>query len=385
MKKTLPILSISFRPFFILAALIAVVNPVAWILNYQGHLSLPLTNVSPMFWHGHEMIFGFSGALIAGFILTASANWTSSSPYSGGPLLFLISLWLLERISYFLPLNESMLFFTMNLFFPTLTIMLLIKLLNFPKQKYVFIPILMILTIAKFSHSWGNLFSHDLIEVSGRHTATSIIRLIVLLIAGRVTPFFTRKKIEGVEITLPAWINPVSLIPIALLVVPWPESTPRTFLALVYLVAILGNITRQLMWKPHKTIKVPILFILHIGIALINLSLIQEFVGLFNENMYFAKANLHMLMTGGLGTVAMGIMSRVSLGHTGRVIEADKTVVLAYFCVIFGALLRVVTPLFFPDSYIESLYFSSSIWALGFLIFIIRFWGVLTGPRPDGK
>ena len=84
------ILSISFRPFFILAALIAVINPSLWVLSYLGYLSLPLYSVDPLFWHAHEMIFGFTGAIIAGFILTASANWTSSVPYQGNPLLFLV-------------------------------------------------------------------------------------------------------------------------------------------------------------------------------------------------------------------------------------------------------------------------------------------------------
>jgi uncharacterized protein involved in response to NO len=112
-----PVLSIGFRPFFLLAALIAIINPTIWVSLYTGSSSIFL-NVDPLFWHGHEMIFGFSGALIAGFILTASANWTKTTPYQGKALILLITFWLLERISYFFSFNDYLQFILSNTFFP---------------------------------------------------------------------------------------------------------------------------------------------------------------------------------------------------------------------------------------------------------------------------
>lgn len=385
MSKMSPLLSISFRPFFILAALIATINPILWVFNYLEHLSLPLAVVDPLFWHGHEMTFGFTGALIAGFILTASANWTNSEPYQGKALLFLILLWIIERFSYFLPLDESFLFILMNLFFPALSFMLLRKLWHFPKQKYVFMPILLGLTIGKLLHSYGSLYSLDYLEISGREVAVGLIRLIILLIAGRVIPFFTRKKIEGVEIELPKWINPISLFPVVLLVFPWPENTPKTLLAVILAVAIIANISRQLMWKPLVTFKVPILYILHIGIAFINLELILELVGLFDDEVHFTQAALHLLLAGGLGVIGIGIMTRVSLGHTGRVIKADLWTKIAYLLIIIGSITRVIVPIYFSDYYVKSLHIASGMWTLGFLIFLLRYFRILIAPRPDGK
>ena len=210
MRSNSHLFNISFRPFFILAALIAFINPLVWVLSYLGHLPLPLNLVDPLFWHGHEMLFGFSGALIAGFILTASANWTSSEPYQGNTLMVLSALWVLERVSYFLPLNLHLQFILLNLFFPFLLFLLFLKLRNFPKQKYVFIPILLGLTLGKIFHSFEHIYEVDAIELHGKEIAAGLVRFIVLLIAGRVVPFFTRKKIQGLQIVMPAWSNPMA-------------------------------------------------------------------------------------------------------------------------------------------------------------------------------
>lgn len=385
MSKLFSIFSISFRPFFVLAALIAFFNPIVWVSSYLGHLHLSLNSVGPLFWHGHEMIFGFSGALIAGFILTSSASWTNSKPYQGKPLLLLTIAWCIERVSYFLPFNTHVQFVLMNIFFPMLLVMLFIKLRNFPKQRNIFIPILLGITVAKLLHSFGNIYAVDFLETSGKDIAIGLIRFIILLIAGRVIPFFTRKKIEGIEINLPRWINPIALIPVVLLSFSWPETIPRFVLSVLFLLAIIGNVTRQLMWKPLTTIKVPILFILHIGVAFINIGLILEFLGLYDDQMNLTQAALHMLMAGGLGVVSMGIMTRVTLGHTGRVIEADKWTVLVYLFIILGSLVRVFVPICFPSHYLESLYFASVLWTLGFLLFLLRYLNILVMPRPDGK
>jgi uncharacterized protein involved in response to NO len=331
------------------------------------------------------MIFGFSGALIAGFILTACANWTNSEPYQGLPLIILSVFWGLERVSYFLPLNVHLQFVLMNLFFPMLFIMLFIKLRKFPKQRNVFIPIILTITVAKLLHSMGNIYSIDYLESSGKEISIGIIRLIVLLIAGRVIPFFSRKKIEGIDIKIPNWLNPFALIPIVLLAFPWPESTPKILLASLYLIAITGNVTRQFLWKPLKTIKVPILFILHIGIAFINISLFLEYLGLFYSQINFTQAPLHLLLAGGLGTIGIGIMTRVSLGHTGRDIKADQWTKLIYLLIVVGSLIRVFVPVLFPAYYFNTLHVASILWSSGFLIFLLKYTNILVNPRPDGK
>jgi len=385
MTKNLPILSISFRPFFLLAALVAVINPTIWKLSYLGHISFPSNLVDPLFWHGHEMVFGFTGALIAGFILTASAKWTKSVPYQGKSLLIIIFLWLVERFAYFLAINDNLKFALLNLFFPALSIMLLRKLWHFPKQRNIFMPILLGLTLGKAFHSWGSIYSVNYLAVSGREMAIGLIRLIILLIAGRVIPFFTKNKIQGVQINLPPWINLISLFSIALLAVPWPESTPKLFLVTILTVAVIANILRQFLWKPQVTLKVPILYILHIGVGLINIELILKLIGIFNPKVHFTHASLHLLLAGGLGVVGMGIMTRVTLGHTGRAIRANFWTGLSYLSIVLGTLLRVFVPIFISEFYFQSLHISSGLWTLGFAIFLLRYTKIMFTQRPDGK
>jgi len=384
MSKIPAVLSISFRPFFILVAMIAIVNPIAWAFSYAGYFQMNLVNVSSLFWHGHEMIFGFFGAMIAGFILTASANWTGSEPYKGLPLLGLVLVWLLERFSYFLPLGRPSLFVLSNLFFPLLAVMLLLKLINFPKHKYVFIPILLLLMTGKLLNSWGYLFENEAFEVLGRDVATGTLRLIVLLIAGRVIPFFTSKKI-GLQLSVPPILNVVSLVSVTLLIVPWEPIFGKSFVAVLLAVAVVGNTCRLFYWRPEKVIKIPILFILHIGVFFIIASLMLKILALYYAQLSFSKAPLHLLMAAGLGTVGVGIMSRVSLGHTGRVIAADSWVCLSYVLVVSGGLIRVLVPLILPSLYLSSLIVSALLWSGGFMIFFIRFWTILTTARPDGR
>lgn len=383
MKRIPAILSIGFRPFFIGVALLAVINPIIWILNYGGHIEVGLQNVSLLFWHGHEMLFGFTGAMIAGFLLTASANWTNSKPYSGWALFLLVAFWFVERVSYLLPIDKIFLLILSNIFFPTLTVMLFLKLVRFPKHKYIFVPILCTLTVASVLHSWGYLFSEGPFELAGKNLAIGVIRFVVLLIAGRVIPFFTFKKI-GTKVEVNPIINSVSLVSVALLVLPFNLINGGHYVqTLLFVVAAVSNSIRQAQWRPEKTIKIPILFILHIGIAFVNLSMLFSFIEVYYPLVGLFHSSLHLLMAAGVGTVGIGIMSRVSLGHTGRVIRADQWIQLSYILIVFGGAARVIVPLLFPGMLLNSFVMSALLWSGGFSLFLFRFLKILVTSRPD--
>lgn len=380
------LLSISFRPFFLLAALMATINPILWSLVYRGSIVLPLQSCDPMFWHAHEMLFGFSGAIIAGFLLTASANWTGSAPYRGASLAFLITLWILERVVYFLPLSNEASLLLMNLFFPAMLVMLLIKLWNFPKQKYVFVPLIFLFCVSKFIHSWGYLFSSvsaGELAPLGKGMMIGAIRFLLLLIAGRVIPFFTRRKLGNILNQVPALLNISSLVSVILLIFPWSLYGLKVIPTFILPIALISNGLRQVTWRPKRAASVPMLLILHIGVGFIELSLLVDFLSLFSTFAEETKAGLHLLMAGGMGVVAIGMMTRVSLGHTGRVIKADRPIKLAYFLIITGALARVSIPMVAPEVFTSLLGVIASLWSGGFLIFIIRFLPILCSPRAD--
>jgi uncharacterized protein involved in response to NO len=123
MNKTPALLTVGFRPFFLITAIIGVLNPTLWASVFKGYTKVNLAT-DAMFWHGHEMLFGFTGALIAGFLLTASANWTGKKPISGFKLSLLIAVFLFGQISYFFPIDLELLVVVSNLFLPLLAIML---------------------------------------------------------------------------------------------------------------------------------------------------------------------------------------------------------------------------------------------------------------------
>lgn len=382
MNQFKSVLSIGFRPFFLLASLIAVINPTFWVSSFIGY-----SDISPMgstlFWHSHEMVFGFTTALIAGFLLTASANWTGTKPYSGTPLAFLILFWLIERSSFFLGLNEITFLILSNIFLPLFIILVAIKLNKFPAQKYVFIPFLTALFLAKFMHAYGFFYSVDIAELTGLSSGVALIRFLLFLLAGRVLPFFTRKKLGLSDFAVPNKANMFALFPLILL------ATPLTQINHVYTVilvlAIIGNLYRNFLMFAKGAQKVPMLWVLHLGINLLVLGLVLELLSIYFPDLNQNQEALHATMAGGLGVVSMGIMTRVSLGHTGRVIKATGPMVAAYLSIALGALLRVFIPMLAPDYYETSLHYASGFWTLGFLYFFFKFAKILWCPRPDGK
>lgn len=375
MFKDHPVLSVSFRPFFLLAALIATINPTLWASIYLGRFDLAL-NSDPLYWHGHEMLFGFTSALIAGFLFTASAHWTNTEPYRGKSLLLLVTLWIIERMSFFLPIPKEVYFLSSNIFLPTVLAFAVYKLKNHKKQLIPFSVILTGITLSKIIYSFGNTYKFYDWESFGKMMGVGILRILIFLIAGRVLPFFTMKKIGHVQIDVPKSIQILSIASLVPLVL---ENCPPIF----YLLAFIFNISRQFFWRPWLSLKIPILFVLNLGVFLINLELFIEWFNSFNDFFSFSQAGLHLFLAGGLGVVAIGIMTRVSLGHTGRNIHANNWTLVAYSFILIGAMIRFVVPVLFPEKFLASIHFASGFWTSGFLIFLIVYGKILWSKRVD--
>lgn len=375
MLKDHPVLSVSFRPFFLLAALIATINPTLWASIYLGRFNLAL-NSDPLYWHGHEMLFGFTGALIAGFLFTASAHWTNTRPYQGKALLLLVAMWIVERMSFFLPVPKEIYFLLSNIFLPTVLVFAVNKLKNHRKQLIPFSAILTGMTLSKLIYSFGNTYEFYEWESFGKMMGVGILRILILLIAGRVLPFFTMKKIGDVQIDVPKFIQILSIATLLPLVF---KDCPPVF----YFFAFIVNFSRQIFWRPWLSFKIPILFVLNLGVFLINVELFIEWFNSFNDSFSFAQSALHLFLAGGLGVVAIGIMTRVSLGHTGRNIHANNWTLVAYSFILIGAMIRFVIPVLFPENFLSSIHFASGFWTSGFLIFLIVYGKILWTKRVD--
>jgi len=372
-SDNLPLLMQPFRLFFLGTALFATLGMLAWGLFL--HLGMLPAGVLPaLYWHGHEMLFGFAGALMAGFMLTAVANWTGRATTRPITLIVLAAVWLLARllflypgkIPYVLPATLDV------LFFPLLAL-------------YVSLPIIA-------ARSWHNLFLIPLLLLFALldllfHMAVrgfigipptrilvwviDLLALLMLVMGGRVIPFFTSRRFPQVHIPRWRWLDWSVNAGAALLFVVdilWPASSVVAILSLV--VSLLA-LVRLMAWQPYCGLAEPMLWVLYLGYLWLAVGLALRGVALLTGSLTEITA-LHAITAGALGSLSIGMMTRVALGHTGRPLKAGYAMSGAFLLVNVAALLRIITPGFLP--------LAALLWALAFVIYLVRFVPVHLGP-----
>ncbi|MGH1415166.1 MAG: NnrS family protein [Pelagimonas sp.] len=381
------LLSAGYRVFFLLAGLSAIWIILVWEIWQAslGDISLPSAQ-PPHLWHAHEMIFGYGGAAIAGFLLTAAPSWTKSGPE---PMTFFAAtsgLWLAGRLAIWwsgsLPLTAVALIDL--LFLPILAGRILQTLLKRPK------PQQMILLVAILIFWSGNVLVHlewvgitaDTADRGLRGGLLSLCALIMIL-GGRVTPAFTRNAMlrSGRETGLPAnptplavaSIAPALLTPIALL-----TGAPHWVTGTLALAAGIFGLARTALWRGTWAYKQPIIWTLHLSYALNALGFVLLGAASFD---FATEINaLHMLGIGGVGGMTLAVMSRAALGHSGRNLIAPKAIVLAYVLIPLAALLRTAASLW-PTIYMTGILLSGALWVLAFTLYTVALWPVFWGER----
>lgn len=377
-----PILHYGFRPFFFLAALHAGLAVPLWLGIYLGGFDIggPL---SGLYWHAHEMLFGYVGAVIAGFILTAIPNWTGRFPLSGLPLAAFVGLWLAGRVAcLFSP--DPWLAMAVDMAFPiTLAFVVWREVMAGKNWKNAPVAVM----IALFACASGadhlsaaGLLNHDL----GQRLALAVAAMLIALIGGRIIPSFTRNwLVKQAGRPLPAPFGPLDKAALATTgaaMTVW-VVLPGTILVGVLLLAAGALLAARLYrWRGLATFGEPILFVLHIGYGWLSAALALLGLAMLSPVMVPQSAALHALTAGAIGTMTLGVMTRASLGHTGRAIVADRFVAAMYVMVFAGALLRVVAP-FLDQIYLPVLASGGALWAGAFLLFAVRYAPILWSRR----
>lgn len=379
--STPPILQYGFRPFFFLAALYAGLAIPLWLAVFLGGVELP-GPFPGLQWHAHEMLFGYLGAVIAGFVLTAIPNWTGRLPLSGRPLAFLVALWLAGRLANLLS-PDPYLAMALDLAFP-LVLALAIWREVIAGRNWKNAPVAVMISLFGLANATDHAANlHLLPRELGHHVALAVAAVLIALIGGRIVPSFTRNWLaRDRAANLPASFGPVdkaALVATGVAMTAWVAAaeSPITGLFLAMAGGLLG--LRLARWRGLRTISEPILFVLHLGygwlaaaLLLLGLSILLPAVP--------SSAALHALTAGAVGTMTLAVMTRASLGHTGRAIVADRSIVAMYVLVTAGAVLRVAAP-FADDWYITILAAGGSLWSAGFLLFAIRYAPVLWRRR----
>lgn len=381
--KSLPVWELGFRPFFLFGSVIGIALMLIWLF-FQNGISVNFNYYDPITWHAHEMIFGFALAIIIGFLLTSSQNWSGKEGIKGTKLKVLFFLWLAARVVPFIS-NLKLLNALVDLSFLILSSTFLLFYLSDKKQLknqgYLFFLSLMFI---------GNLMVHlqmvglvENIARKGLLLGIASIILIITLISGRIFPFFTNKSVENAKVKSYKAIDYLALLSIFLLIIGEQFFENTKFVSIVSLIAGLIHFFRWISWNPWQTRKVPILWILYLGYFWIIVGFILKglsgFIGLM------PSLGIHAWTVGGISILIYAMISRVSLGHTGRPIKASKLIVSGYIILNISAITRVFMPLYMPEWYVQAIFYSACFWIFAFILFIFQYWKILISPRVDGK
>ena len=355
------------RPFFLAAALYGTLAMPLWLVAWSGGADL-----SP-WWHGHEMIFGFTAAAIGGFLMAAVPTWTSRPRLTGLPLAALVGLWIAGRLA--VPF-EGWAWIDL-LFLPALAGWALVQVVAARNVRNYQVPAI-VLALAACN---GVAFFHD--PLLGLELAVLLIMALIALIGGRIVPSFTQNalRMQGdptATCSTPPVLDrlavPVVVVAAAVhLVVPGSvESGVAALVAGALLLARMAN------WQTLRTLRQPFLWILHVGYAWVPLGFLLKGISDLGGPLE-PSAALHAFTTGAIGVMILAVGSRAALGHSGRPLKASPATVAAYILVIAAALVRV----FGPDD--PGVMVSGVLWTLGYGLFAVVYWPILTRPRVDGR
>ncbi len=378
--------NLGFRPFFLGAAGFAVVAVALWMFVYLMNWDIqPYYGLPAVMWHGHEMIFGYAMAVIAGFLLTAVRNWTSIPTLNGTPLLLLFLLWLVGRI---VPFFSDVLLIGVVALADCLFEVLLIFAVAAPivkAKKWNNLAIVLILALMLAAHVLFYLGVSDVVDDGvyyGLYSGLYLIVALIFVMGRRVIPFFIEKGVGyPVQLVNRNWLD-VSM----LFLFFWLMDLFRPNGLVVTLLAVLLFVLHALRlvgWYTPGIWRKPLLWVLYLAYGwLVAAFGLKVMVYVFGISPFLA---LHAFAYGGIGLMTIGMMARVSLGHTGRNIAEPPPVLAWAFAVLFlGALVRVVLPLFDSSSYTLWVGLSQVLWLIAFAIFFYVCFPMLVKPRVDG-
>lgn len=376
-----PLFRLGFRPFYLLAAAFAAVSVPLWMARYYGKLEI-LANVD-LNWHVHEMVFGFAIAVIIGFIFTAGRNWTGLWTPTKGHLAVLAGVWIAGRIAMLTgaPLLAAIVDL---LFLPLATWPIYRVLQRSGNQRNMFlIGLLALLTLANAAFHGAVLGWLPVSPVQPIHAAILVIVVLESVIGGRVIPGFTANVVGGTKPVVNVRHDRISIAVTVLACVAWVAGLPGILTASLAFAAACSQLIRLAGWKPHTTLRHPLLWILHLSYAWIPVGF--SLLALSALGLAPQSAALHVLAIGSVAGLIIGMITRTSLGHTGRPLKAGKGEVAMYLLIQVGVICRLGAAFDAGSLRDTALVVAATAWAAAFLIYLFVYTPYLFRPRVDGK
>ena len=383
-----PIFLLGFRPFYLLAAIFAVVALPVWLGTYFA--VIPAGGyLDGAAWHSHEMVFGFVTAVISGFLLTAVRNWTGLPTPSGGALAGLAALWLLGRA--FMLSGPPMLAAVVDFaYLPALAVAVAIPIARSRNvRNFKIIGVLVGLALANlgFHLSQSGVLPADVGRIAVI-VALDIAAILVAIVAGRVIPVFTANAVPDAR---PRTIYGVEVLAVGSLVLLlvldinsyWNQVPGRLWSGLL-VVAGVSHLVRLLLWDPFQTRRNALLWMLPVAYAWIPVALLLRAVAALPMGIPTSTA-FHALTVGAIASLMVAMMTRSALGHTGRALKAGRIEIGAFLLLQSAAIVRIVPGIVWPQHYPAFLTGSATLWTLAFFVFVLGYWTILTRPRIDEK
>ena len=374
------VLATGFRPFFLAAGAFGALAVPVWLLLLYGGGAAATVLPGPV-WHGHEMLFGYAGAVLAGFLLTAVRHWSGGRPTAAnGSLALLVLAWLLGRIANAPGVPGGIWSAAPDVVWLLgLTVAIGRPLVQArSKRNYGFLlalPLLAVCSVA-LHHPAAVAWGSTVLEV-----VLMVFVAILAVVGGRIVPLFTRnarpelgvESIPAIEKLVPFALGAALIAP---LVGDWPGARAGLLLAAAAVLA-----ARLVRWRSLSTLDEPLLWILHVGCVWLPVGLAALAGGVLAW--WPASVGLHALGAGALGALTIGMLARVSLGHTGRTLAAGRGATAAFGLMVAAGIVRTVAPLFGTPKVM--LMVAGTLWSAALLVWLAAFARVLISPREDGK
>jgi uncharacterized protein involved in response to NO len=381
----LALLSAGFRPFFLLSAIWASLAIPLWIAVFVGLVPLPAT-LPPVVWHVHDMVFGYAAATVAGFLLTAIPNWTGRMPLQGGPLAILVVLWLAGRAAMLLSsYTGASVAAALDLAFPLVFLAVVAREIV-AGRNWRNLPMLAALTFLLGGNALVHLDAVGVADTAavGNRIGVATLLMLISFVGGRIIPSFTRNWLvkQRPDVRLPAvfnWVDRVALVLTAIALAAWVLAPDGVVMPWVCLAAGVALCLRLARWRGLATLREPLLWVLHLGYGWLAVGFLL--LGLNALVPWLPQTTaLHALTAGAGGCMTLAVMTRTTLGHTGRPLSAGPGTTTIYVLVTLAAVLRLLAPLG-GAQYVALLWLAGMAWTSAFGLFALLYLRPLMFPR----
>ena len=372
---------LGFRPFYLLASIFAAVSILLWIGEYAS--VLPNVYLRDPVWHAHEMLFGYTIAVIVGFLFTAGRNWTGQPTPTGALLAGYALLWVAGRLVALTPYPVAAA--VVNAAFPIAAAAGLAVPLarSRNRRNYFFVALLVLLGLVTLAVHLARVDIVTLPQRASLQVGLDAVLFIIAVMGGRVIPMFTNNGIPGLRATRNASVEKLALGGLLLLLASDVLAAPARVIAALAIAVAIVHAVRWWLWQPWRTTSAPLVWVLHAAYAWVVVYLVLR--ALAEWGVIAPPLATHALTIGVIGGMTIGMMTRTARGHSGRPLVADRFEVACYLLVQLAAIVRVFGGIALPDLYRATVVISGLCWSAAFALYAARYWPILTRPRLDGK